>query len=49
MKNLKDILSNSEPGKTKDELPHDAIKDDCFLKAKADCYTTVKGEEVKKT
>ena len=32
----------------KDELPNDTIIKACFLKTKAFCYTTVKGEEEKK-
>ena len=31
-----------------DELPNDTIIEACFLKAKAYCYNTVKGEEEKK-
>ena len=32
----------------KDEIPNDAILEACFLRAKAFCYTTVKGEAEKK-
>ena len=42
------ILHNIELGKMKDETPSDTIMEPCFLKAKAYCYTTVKGEEEKK-
>ena len=31
-----------------DEIPNDTIIEACFLKAKAYCYTSVKGEEDKK-
>ena len=48
MGKLKDKLSNSEPGKKKDELPQDAVKETCFLKIKVFWYTTVKGEELEK-
>ena len=37
-----------ELGKMKDEMPNDTTIEACFLKAKAYCYTTVKGEEEKK-
>ena len=42
------LHNNNELGKMKDELPNDTIREACFLKAKAYCYTTVKGEEEKK-
>ena len=42
------LLHNNEFGKMKDEIPHDTIKEACFLKAKAYCYTSVKGEQEKK-
>ena len=48
MNKIKDILHNNELGKMKDELPNDTIMEACFLKAKAYCYTIVKGEEEKK-
>ena len=32
----------------KDELPNDTRTEACFLKAKAYCYTTFKGENEKK-
>ena len=48
MNKIKDTLHNNELGKMKDELPNDTIIETCFLKAKAYCYTTVKGEEEKK-
>ena len=45
---IKYILHNNELGKMKDELPNDTIIETCFLKAKAYCYNTVKGEDEKK-
>ena len=48
MKKIKDSLHNNELGKMKDELPNDTIIEACFLKAKAYCYNTVKGEKEKK-
>ena len=48
MNKIKDILHNNELGKMKDELPNDTIIEACFLKAKAYCYNTVKGEDEKK-
>ena len=48
MNKIKDILHNNELGKMKDELPKDTIIEACFLKAKAYCYNTVKGEDEKK-
>ena len=45
---IKDNLHNNELGKMKDEIPNDAIIEACFLKAKAYCFNTVKGEEEKK-
>ena len=48
MNKIKDILHNNELGKMKDELPNDTIIEACFLKAKAYCYNTVKGEKEKK-
>ena len=45
---LKDTLHNNELGKMKDELTTDTIIEACFLKAKAYCINTVKGEEEKK-
>ena len=45
---IKDILHNNELGKIKIELPNDTIIEACFLKAKAYCYNTVKGEDEKK-
>ena len=48
MNKIKDILHNNELGKMKDELSNDAIIEACFLKAKAYCYNTVKGEDEKK-
>ena len=47
MNNVKVLLHNTELAKMKDEIPNDAIIKACFLKAKAYCYTTVKGEEEK--
>ena len=44
----KGILSNTEIGKMKDEIPNGTIKEACFLKSEAYCYATVKGEEEKK-
>ena len=49
MNKIKDILHNNELGKMKDELPNDTIIEACFLKVKAYCYNTVKGEEEKKS
>ena len=49
MNKVKVILHYTELGKMKDEIPDDAIIKACFLKAKAYCYTTVKGEEEKKS
>ena len=46
--NIKEILHNNELGKMKDEIPNDTIIEACFLKAKAYCFKTVKGEEEKK-
>ena len=48
MNKIKDILHKNELGKMKDELPNDTIIEACFLKAKAYCYNTVKGEDEKK-
>ena len=57
MNQIKGILHNTELGKMKDELssttkgdeiPNDIIIEACFRKAKAHCFTTVKGEEEKK-
>ena len=48
MNKIKDILHNNELGKMKDEIPNDTIIEACFLKAKAYCFKTVKGEEKKK-
>ena len=48
MNKIKDILHNNELGKMKDELLKDTIIEACFLKSKAYCYNTVKGEEEKK-
>ena len=48
MNKIKDILHNIVLGKMKDELPNDTIIEACFLKAKAYCYNTVKGEDEKK-
>ena len=48
MNKIKDISHNNELGKMKDELPNDTILEACFLKAKAYCYNTVKGEDDKK-
>ena len=48
MNKIKDILHNNELGKMKDELTNDTIIEACFLKAKAYCYKTVKGEDEKK-
>ena len=48
MNKIKDILHNNKLGKMKDELPNDTIIEACFLKAKAYCYNTVKGEDEKK-
>ena len=45
---IRGILHNNELGKMKDEIPNDTIIKACFLKAKAYCYTSVKGEEEKK-
>ena len=46
---MKGILSNTELGKLKDEVPNDTNKEACFLKAKAYYYTAVKNEEEKKS
>ena len=48
MDKIKDILSNIELDKMKDEIPNDTIIIACFLKTKSYCYTTVKCEEEKK-
>ena len=49
MNKIKDILHNNyELGKMKDELPNDTNIEACFLKAKAYCYNTIKGEDEKK-
>ena len=48
MNKIKGILHNNELSKMKDEIPNDTIIEACFLKAKAYCCTTVKGEEEKK-
>ena len=48
MNKIKNILHNNEVGKMTDELPNDTIIEACFLKAKAYCYNTVKGEDEKK-
>ena len=48
MNKIKDILHNNELGKMKDELPNDTIIEACFLKAKAYCYNTFRGEDEKK-
>ena len=48
MNKIKDILHNNELGKMKDEIPNDTNIEDCFLKAKAYCFKTVKGEEENK-
>ena len=48
MNKIKDFLHNIELGRMKDELPNDTIIEACFLKAKAYCYNTVKGEDEKK-
>ena len=48
MNKIKDILHNNELGKMKDEIPNDTIIEACFLKAKAYCFNTVKGEDEKK-
>ena len=48
MNKIEDILHNNELGKMKDELPNYTIVEACFLKAKAYCYNTVKGEDEKK-
>ena len=42
------ILHNNELGKMKDELTNYTVIEACFLKAKAYCFTTVKGEEENK-
>ena len=47
MNKITGILHNTELGKMKDELPNGTIMEACFLKAKAYCYTSVKGEEKK--
>ena len=48
MNKIKDILHNNELGNVKDELPNDTFIEACFLKAKAYCYNTVKGQDEKK-
>ena len=48
MNKISGILYKNELGKMKDQLPYDTIIEACFLKAKAYCYTKVKGEEAKK-
>ena len=48
MDKIKDILHNNELSEMKDELPNDTIIGACFLKAKAYCFNTVKGEKEKK-
>ena len=48
MNNISGIIHKSELGKMKDEIPNDTIIEACFLKAKACCFTTVKGEAEKK-
>ena len=48
MNKISGILHNNELGKMKDEIPNDTIEEACFLKAKAYCFNTVKGEEEKK-
>ena len=48
MNEINVILSNKELGKMKSEKPNDTILEARFLKDKAYCYTTVKGEEEKK-
>ena len=48
MNKIKDIFHNNELGKMKDEIPNDTITEACFLKAKAYCFNTVKGEEENK-
>ena len=48
MNKISGILHNSDLDKMKDEIPNDTIIGACFLKAKAYCYTSVKGEEEKK-
>ena len=47
MNKIKVILTNTELGKLKDELPNDTNKEACFLKGKAYCFATVKGEKDK--
>ena len=42
------ILHNKVLGKMKDEMHNDTIIEACFLKTKAYCFITVKGEEEKK-
>ena len=41
-------IQHSEWHKLKDEIPNDTTLEACFLKAKAYCFTTVKGGEEKK-
>ena len=48
MNKISVILHNAELGKMEDEIPNDTVIEDCFLKAKAYCYASVKGEEEKK-
>ena len=48
MNKISGILHNSELGKMKAEIPNDTIMEACFLKAKAQYYSTVKREEEKK-
>ena len=48
MNKIKYILHNNELGKMKDELPNDTNIEACFLKTKAYCYNTVKGEDEKR-
>ena len=48
MNTISGILHNNELGKMKDVIPNDNIIEACFIKAKAYCFNTVKGEAEKK-
>ena len=48
MNKISGILHNNELGKMKDEIPNDTFLEACFLKTKAYCFNTVKGEDKKK-
>ena len=48
MNKMKGILSNTELGRMKDEIPNDIIIEACLPQDWAFCYTRVKGKEEKK-